>query len=406
MAQNFRGPRAIVWAVIALATGIFYQAILHNIIFDTIGIGREIQPIDDFPWSCNRLRHPLIEGCEDIWLDSEGRKLYATCTSLDTRMAWCPGGNKYNISARSRTDHIAVLDIDQPGSNGLYGLRQLKIGGYQDDLDLVGFDVRRIKGQLRFWLVNHRPPIDQATGEFLDASVVGANSTVEIFDLNDNTETLEYVKTIASDAILTPNNLAVEEDGLAFVVTNDHNKKVGKFRDLEMLFGGGSLTYCRSDTGKCYIAAKEGFSFANGIVRDKNGLYYVAHSVTGHITIHKMVNGQLLKIDEIHTGYPLDNLSLDTDGNLIAAAFPDPIVSRKSLTDPYNFTSPATVLAVNKIARQIKERGGKNTEVLKIVEDRDAKSLPSATIAVHDAESRRLILAGIFSPFITICEHI
>ena len=407
MAQKFLSPKAIVWAVIALATGIFYRTILHNIIFVTIGIGRGVQSIDDFPWTCHRLRHPLLEGCEDIWLDGQGRKLYATCTSLDSRMGWSPGGNKYNISARSRTDHISVLDIDQPGSDGLYGLRQLKVGGYQDDLDLVGFDVRKIGGRLRFWLINHRPPIDHSTGEFLDAYAVGANSTIEIFDLDDDTETLEHVKTIASDAILSPNNLAVEEDGLAFVITNDHNTKVGTFRDLEMLVGGGgSLTYCRSDTGKCHVAAKEGFSFANGIAYDTNGLYYVAHSVTGHLTVHKMVDGQLLKIDEIRTGYPVDNLSLDAEGNLIVAAFPDSIAFLKAMSDPYNVNVPATVLAVNKIARQIEERGGKNTEVFKMAEDRDAKSLPCSTVAVHDTQSRQLILAGILSPFVAICEHV
>ncbi|KAJ6108635.1 hypothetical protein N7523_009958 [Penicillium sp. IBT 18751x] len=406
MTQKVLGPKAIAWAVIVLATGILYRSILHNIIFTTIGIGREIQSIADFPWTCNQLRHPLLEGCEDIWLDGPGRKLYATCASLDSRLGWSPGGNKYNISARLRTDHISVLDIDQPGPDGLYGLRQLKIGGYQDDLDLVGFDVRRIEGRLRFWLINHRPPVDSATGEFLDAYAMGANSTIEIFDLDDDTEILEHVKTIASDAIISPNNLAVEEDGLGFVITNDHNSKTGMFRDLEMLVGGGSLTYCRSDAGKCHVAAKEGFSFANGIVYDKNGLYYVAHSVTGQLTVHKMVDGQLLKIDEIRTGYPLDNLSLDADGNLIAAAFPDSIAFMKAMSDPYNVNVPATVLVVNNIARQIEERGGKNSEVFKMVEDRDAKSLPSSTVAVHDVKSRRLFLAGIISPFAAICEHV
>lgn len=406
MAQKILSTKAIVWAAIALATGIFYRTILHNIIFVVIGLGREVQSIDDFPWTCHRLRHPLLEGCEDIWLDGQGRKLYAACTSIDSRMGWSPGGNKYNISARSRTDHISVLDIDQPGSDGLYGLRQLKVGGFQDDLDLVGFDVRKIDGRLRFWLINHRPPIDQVTGEFLDPYAVGANSTIEIFDLDDDTETLKHMKTITSDAILSPNNLAVEEDGLGFVITNDHNTKVGMFRDLAMLVGGGSLTYCRSDTGKCHVAAKKGFSFANGIAYDTNGLYYVAHSVTGRLTVHKMVDGQLLQVDEIRTDYPLDNLSLDAEGNLIAAAFPDAIALMKSMHDPYNVKVPATVLAVNKIARQIEERGGKNTEVFKMVEDRDAKSLPSSTVALHDADSRRLVLAGILSPFITICEHV
>ncbi|RAK95946.1 calcium-dependent phosphotriesterase [Aspergillus ibericus CBS 121593] len=401
---GFLGPRAIFWAFIVLTTAVIYKTYIHNFIFLTLGIGREIQPIEDFQWTCERVRHSLLEGCEDLWLDEQNRKLYAACNSLESRKGWSPGGNNYNISARSRTDHIAVMDVDQPGSDGLYGLRQLKISGYQDDLDLHGFDVRRIKGRLRFWLINHRPPVDHATGEFLDALVVGANSTVEIFDLDETLDTLEHVNTVASEAIVTPNGVAVEEDGLGFVITNDHNTKTGTFRNLEMLSGGGSLAYCRSNTGKCHIAADRGFSMANGIAHDKNGYYYVANSASGLITVHKLVNNELIQVESINTGYPMDNLWLDVDGNLIAAAFPDLIGLVRSSIDPYNSVAPATVLMINDIAKQLKTYG-RNVKLSKLVEDRDAKSLPSSTVAVHDAKGHKLFLAGMFSPFITICEQ-
>ncbi|KAJ5401833.1 uncharacterized protein N7487_007729 [Penicillium crustosum] len=384
-------PRAGIWALIVLVIGILYKAYVHNIIFLTIGIGREIQPIDNFPWTCTRLQHPLLEGCEDMWLDGQGRKLYAACNTVDSRQGWSPGGSKFNISARSRTDHIAVLNIDQPGSDGLYGLHKLKVGGYLGDLDLHGFDVRSIEGRLRFW-------------GFLDARAVGANSTVEIFDLDGASETLEYVKTIASDAIISPNNLAVDKDGLGFVVTNDRNAKVSTIAELDMLIGGGSLTYCRSDTGKCHVAANKGFYFANGIIQE-NGLYYVAHSVTGIVTVHKLVGDQLIQVDKISTGYPIDNLSLDADGNLLAAAFPDSIAFVKSMEDPYRVVAPATVLAVNGIATQLRTHSGKNWEVSKLVEDRNAKWLPSSTVVVQDVKSHRLFLGGVLSPFITICEQ-
>ncbi|KAJ5267271.1 calcium-dependent phosphotriesterase [Penicillium angulare] len=398
------GNRAIFWSFIVLATSVIYRTYIHNFIFLTLGIGREIQPIEDFPWTCTRISHSLLEGCEDLWLDEQDRKLYAACNNLNSRKGWSPGGSLYNISARSRTDHIAVIDVDQPGSNGLYGLCHLNIGGYQDDLDLHGFDVRKVDGRLRFWLINHRPPVDHVTGEFLEALVVGANSTVEIFDLDETSNTLGHFKTVASEAILTPNGLAVEEDGLGFVVTNDHNTKTGTFRGLEMLSGGGSLAYCRSDTGKCHIAADKGLSIPNGIAHDKNGYYYVANSGSGDITVHKLVNKELIMVESINTGYPMDNLWLDADGNLIAAAFPDTIAFVKSSVDPYNVFAPATVLMINEIAEQLKT-SGKNVKVTKLAEDRDANSLPSSTVAVHDMKGHKLFLAGIFSPFITICEQ-
>jgi SMP-30/Gluconolactonase/LRE-like region len=393
----------IYWALAALAIAVVYQSFLSNFLFVILGIGRGMQTIDKFPWTCTRLHHQLLEGCEHMWLDHDGRKLYGACTSVTSRVGWNPGGNKYNVSARSRTDHVSVLDIDQPGPDGLYGLRQLKVSGYEGDLDLHGFDVRRVSDTLRFWMINHKPQIDLSTGDFLDATVFGANSTVEIFDLDDRSEALKHVKTVFSDAIIAPNGLAVDADGVGFVITNDHDAKVGAFRDLEMLYGSGSLTYCRSDTGECRIAAKKGFAFPNGITSDHNGFYYVAHSVTGIVTVHQFQNGSLNQVDAIPLGYPIDNLAIDAEGSLIAAAIPDVLRFVKASEDPYNLVAPATVLSVNGVVGQL-ESGAKQYEVAKVVEDKDGTALPSITVTLHDAKSQRLFLAGGFSPFLGICE--
>ncbi|OKL61997.1 hypothetical protein UA08_02918 [Talaromyces atroroseus] len=393
----------IYWTLTALAISAVYQSFLSNFLFVILGIGRGMQTIDDFPWTCTRLHHPLLEGCEHMWLDHDGRKLYGACTSATSRAGWNPGGNKYNLSARARTDHVSVLDIDQPGSDGLYGLRQLKVSGYQGELDLHGFDVRRLGNTLRFWMINHRPPIDDSTGDFLDPKVFGANSTIEIFDLDYASETLKHVKTIFSNVIISPNGLAVEADGVGFVITNDHDAKVGAFRDLEMLYGSGSLAYCRSDTGECHIAAKNGFAFPNGIASDRNGFYYVAHSVTGIVTVHQLQNGSLNRVDEIPLGYPIDNLSMDAEGSLIAAAIPDVLGFTKASEDPYNLVAPATVLSVNGVVSQL-QSGARQYDIAKIVEDKHGTALPTITVTLHDVKSNRLFLAGGFSPFLGICE--
>ncbi|KAI7977617.1 hypothetical protein EIK77_010208 [Talaromyces pinophilus] len=398
-------PRIVFWGLVALIISIVYQNFLSNILFVVFGIGRRIQTIDEFPWTCTRLYHPLLEGCEDMWLDHQGRKLYGACTTLTSRQGWNPSGNKYNISARSRTDHLAVLDIDHPGSDGLYGLRALELGGFHGDLDLQGFDVQRIGDTLRFWLINHRPPIDHLTGAFLDPTTVGANSTIEVFDLVEGSEALEYVKTIHSNAIISPNSLAVDKDGTGVVITNDHNAKVGAFRDLEILYRSGTLAYCQLDSGECHMAATKGLAFPNGITSDQNGLFYVAHSLTGAVTVHRLQDGQLIQIDSIPLGYPIDNISLDADGNLIAAALPDLIGFVKASEDPYNAVAPATVLSIEGIVGQVRSRG-RDYNISKVVEDSDAKVLPGISTALHDVESQRLFLGGVFSPFIGICERI
>ena len=138
--------------------------------------------------------------------------------------------SKLNVSGRRPGgDYVSVLDIDEPGADGLFGLRQLKPSGYtgatgDGSLDLHGFDVEVLdEATLRFWMINHRPPVDEH-GKFLDAVKLGANSTVEVFDVARGTDEMVHVRTIASEAIATPNKLAATGVG-GFVVTNDHSHK-------------------------------------------------------------------------------------------------------------------------------------------------------------------------------------
>jgi hypothetical protein len=297
------------------------------------------------------------------------------------------------------------LSIDQPGPDRLYGLHKLEVGdGYQGDLDLHGFDVRDLGEKLRFWLINHKPPVEATTGKPLDAKIVGANSTVEIFDLNKGSTRLEHVRTVASDAIISPNDLAVDDDGVGFLITNDHNTKVGTFRSLSVLFGHGSISYCRSDTGKCHIAADKGFHVPNGITKGSDGLFYIAHTAKGKVTVHQLLDEQLVQVDEIPLGIVVDNLSLDAEGNILVAAFPSLLKLVKAMDDPTT-TAPATILMIRRVAVQQEGKDGKAYDVVKLVEDKEGKALPTTTIAVRDSKTRRLFLGGIAAPFIGICEE-
>ena len=73
--------------VLALAGGL-YQYALRDVIFDSYGIGRVIQPIEDFLYHCRRIKHERLQACEDLWLDDEARVLYAACTGTEHRLAW------------------------------------------------------------------------------------------------------------------------------------------------------------------------------------------------------------------------------------------------------------------------------------------------------------------------------
>jgi hypothetical protein len=91
-------------------------------------------------------------------------------------------------------------------------------------LDLLGFDVEVVNATtLRFWLINQRPPVD-TTRKILDAKKIGANSTIDVFELQRGKDTMVHVKTVVDPAIWCPNNIAVMGDG-SFVATNDHSAK-------------------------------------------------------------------------------------------------------------------------------------------------------------------------------------
>ncbi|KAL4898659.1 hypothetical protein BDV59DRAFT_167292 [Aspergillus ambiguus] len=417
--------RSLLIAILAIAIG-FYKFYIHDAFILFFGIGRVIQPLEDFPeYHCHRIQHPLLESCEDVWLDEKGRTLYAACSNVATRAAWSPGGNTYDLAARAAagggTDHITVLDIDKPESDGMHSVRALEFRddkGDVQELDLHGFDVRSIDNgrRLRFWLINHRPPVDASTQEPIkDATKVGANSTIEVYDLEMSRGTrsnnyLVHVKTITSDTLISPNNLVVIDDDDnrgGFLFTNDKSNKVPPIPGLPPLFGSGSVAYCRTDTGQCHFAGTNNFSIPNGITRDPfSGLIYVAQSGSATVSVHKLTNDEkLVQVDEVRLPMSLDNLSIDSDGNVFAGAFPDVAQFMKAFHDPHGTKAPSTVLMIRK-KESNNEIYGPNVEhqVIKIVEDAEAKVLPTTTTAVHDPVSGRLFLGGVASSFLGVCE--
>ena len=219
-------------AVLAGTIAISYPFFLKDLLFESLGYGRVVQGLSDFPYTCKRIRHPRLEGCEDMYLDQEHRLLYAGCAPVSGRMAWTPSMTLLDSSRRTGQDHVAVLDIDNPGTDGLFGLRELTLSGYTgaagtQEVDLHGFDVEVVDADtLRFYMVNHRPPMDPSNSLALNAREVGANSTVDIFEVRRGQKAtqMKWIRTVADEAIYTPNRIALTRDG-GFVITNDRSGK-------------------------------------------------------------------------------------------------------------------------------------------------------------------------------------
>ena len=343
---------------------------------------------------------------------------------------------------------MSVINIDKPGQDGLYGLHKLEItghyvsatGGKEIDVHGIEYEVLSPK-RLRFWMNNHRPPID-ANGNMLDGKKIGANSTIEVFEHTRGSKTLEHVKTIFHEAVSTPNGLLADGNGRVYI-TNDHDSKTGKvrnlpstlqsiisrilfrllshspqFRSLEMIFGGGSLTYCTLD-GDCHLAYTQGFKFANGITgvfptpksKNINSTIYVANSAKGFISTYtSSSNGTLTRGTDIPLGIPVDNLSIDSNGDIFAACFPDVLALVANLEGPITEKGNRREIAstVLRIRRVVDEDGNGETKhvVEKVLEDIEGRFLPGATVAVHDVKTGMFWLGGVASPFVTVCEKL
>ncbi|CZR64077.1 related to serum paraoxonase/arylesterase [Phialocephala subalpina] len=404
------GTKIFVFSTIAITLlAVFYEIALKDLIFITLGVGRPHQKISEFPYKCTRLHSPLLESCEDMVLDESSQTLYAACSSVKSRRGWSPGGDKYNLTSRDGNDHVSVLDIDNPGLDGLYNLHTLTItGNYLSStggkgIDIHGLDIEHLSPtRLRFWMINHRPAVDEF-GKVLDGNLVGANSTIEVFEHEIGSGELDWVRTIWSVVVQTPNNLVAAGDG-GVLITNDHTSKTGNLRRLEMILGGGSVAYCNLSSPNCTYALTTGFQFANGITRINNTIL-VAHSAKGHLTAHTFhhSNKTLAAGTKIPLKMPMDNLSLDSKDDIYIAAFPK-VLSLIQAMDGAEPPAGSWVEIPSTVFRV--RRQGEEWKVEKVLEDIEGVKLPGSTVVVHDVKTGALWMGGVASPFITVCVPI
>ncbi|KAF2034211.1 calcium-dependent phosphotriesterase [Setomelanomma holmii] len=430
----------VYYALVVAWGASFYQFFLRDLFQTTFGFGRVIQNIDEFPYSCRRLEHPRLEGCEDLWLDNGGRTLYAGCAGTSPgRLEWNQAIKKVNATGRRPGgSELIALDVDEPGADGLFNLRAIRPLGYtgatgDSTIDILGFDAEILDGDtINFYFVNQRPPVGPFNN-IVDASVLGANSTIDVFEMRRDEEAMRHLRTVYSPAVLTPNRVAVLGGG-EFLVTNDHSTKTGLRSELDPFIGGGNVAFC-SLSGECHIAVtgsepdeqvakdlrpvqplykeyldtlksyipKPGLKFPNGLTRGFDGLIYLPSSVDGRVRVYSLTSDNTLNlIDEIHAGMPLDNISPDANGDLWVPGFPYYLQTYKALADPLNMGAPATVLRIRKTVDV--ENRKVDYRVEKVLEDGEGKVLSGSTTVRHDVKTGRLWIGAAVHPFLVVCD--
>lgn len=394
-----------------------YQAILRDLIFITLGVGKTIELVSEFPYTCHRIEDPHLSACEDMFLSDATRQLFLACSDPLARQQWMPNVAQFNHSGRSMNDAMIAMDIDRPNGKGGFEYRVLKTIGYPVDkhddstLHLVGLTGNDSPNTIEVLLVNAKPSRDPQTGVLLDNEVSGANSTIEKFITGPAATTLKHVATYHHTRIATPNNIATAPGMPGFYITNDHGlHKTGYMHVLSTVFGLGDVTYCDTSTPEKLNCEKlaGGISFPNGLLyHPAHDLLYVPSSANGNIRVYRPSYGSgaaipvLTKIHDIPISYPIDNLSLDSrTGDIYVPCLPKALEMLAAGSDPYNSFPPTTVFRV----KRVEDGTGKANfkyEVEKVLEDVGGNGavLPGTTTVVRDGRTGRLFLSGESSCF-------
>ncbi|KAJ7287636.1 hypothetical protein C8J57DRAFT_1446322 [Mycena rebaudengoi] len=350
----------------------------------TLGVWRTVIPFG--PSDCSLV--PLA-ACEKIVLHAPSGVLYAACSTPASRTLWTPTLYELNATGVSQ-DYIATY-----APNGAIARLQPSFPG----LSLHGMDVvpsAANPSELFIFAVNHRKPADVHA-----AATIGADSTVEIFKTVLGTTQLTHLRTVRDPVIITPNDIVGSADGKSFYFTNDHGAKTGLVRKLGLGYPAGSVGYCDVDEG-CKFAINN-MHGANGITRaPNNDTFFVASSVLGGITVlERQDDNALVKIHTIPTDRGVDNLSVDSEGVVWGAGFPQVFATLAHIRNP-SLLAPSSAHAISQNLGPSSFFGEKYT-VTKVFED-DGKLASGSTTVVHDPERRRLFLTGPASPHLTVCK--
>jgi arylesterase / paraoxonase len=172
--------------------------------------------------------------------------------------------------------------------------------------------------------------------------------------------------------------------------------------------GGGSIGYCSKEG--CKIAKDTGLTHPNGIVRGHDGFIYTPSSINGEIKVLSLDEHQdLTEIGSFKMPMPVDNLSVDKHGHMLAAGFPQIYKLLRHSKGPFGYQAPSAIYVLQRQERTgLAATAGNEWHegsimVTKIMED-DGAVLSGFSIAVHDAETGQVFLGGPLTPFITICE--
>jgi arylesterase/paraoxonase len=182
------------------------------------------------------------------------------------------------------------------------------------------------------FVVNHRPD-----GEF-----------IEIFDYQDSI--LVHRESIRGELMTSPNDV-VAVGARSFYVTNDHGNvsALGRTAEEYLLLARSYVLYY---DGQSFKKVAEDILYANGINVSHDGKTVYVAACTGlkiHVYDRDAASGALKLKKEIPLGTGVDNIELDAEGNLWAAAHPQLLTFTRHAKDASKL-SPSEILKISFIS--------------------------------------------------------
>ena len=121
-----------------------------------------------------------------------------------------------------------------------------------------------------------------------------------------------------------------------------------------------------------------------------------------HGRLRALTSLTAVQLDEIAVDYPIDNISVDKDGNIWGAGFPKAFDLLHYFGDPANRQAAAVLVKISKNKGPDAFYGHKYV-VENAVED-DGNVLAGLTFVEHDTERNVVFAGGVFTPYLAICQ--
>jgi arylesterase / paraoxonase len=344
-------------------------------------------PVEVAHWEALSCREVAIApGPEDVAIDHEAGVAYVATTDrralAGRREGEEPLGRLFRLDLRE--DLPQPVDVTPP---------ELSLRTFQPQ----GIDLYHGPEGKRLFVVNRMPVRDLASGAW---DTCGAANAIEILEVGEGG--LRPLASIADEQAMVRLNGVAAISAEAFYATNDHGARSCLAQNLRDLFGLNRGHLLRFD-GEHVTVAVPAVPFANGVAFDPaEGLVYVASSQDGTILRlrHDAAGGPLEEAAApLRVGSAVDNLTLDPDLGLLAAAHPSRLAFAR-LALGWTEMAPTQVL-------RLAEPADPAAVPVEVLAD-DGALFPAASVAAawrwEERGLRRLLLGTVFEGRLLLCD--